>query len=345
MTYYHQLTLSERREIEYFLKEKKYTLRHIASLMGRHVSTISREIKKNRCPRLGKYWGKEAQLKHYVRKKYCKFQKRKILSNMKLKEYIDSHLRIGWSPSETAGKIAKDLGLIPGLESTSKTAIYEYLRSVHWELLSMEIWLQKMKKRRKKESLQKEVSKMKLSDRIFIDDRPTSINERLHFWDWEGDFIVSPKWKKGALLVLHERKSRFVLIRKLSLGTIDEVHNVIQRITRPLSAFNSLTLDNDILFRKHEELSWILQAPIYFCHPYHSWEKWGVEYSNRLIRRHIPKGTDISLVDEDYILNLEVALNTRPRKCIEYNTPLEVMQANEQFKMFEKYPSKMWRNL
>lgn len=345
MNHYQQLTLSERREIDYFLNEKKYSLRRIALLLQRHVSTISREIKKNACPRLWKYWGKEAQWKHYVRKKYCKFQKRKILSNMKLKEYIDIHLKVGWSPSETAGKIAKDLGLIPGLESISKTAIYAYLRSVHGELLSMEIGLQKMKKRKKKEALQVATSAMKLADRIFIDERPTSINERLHFWDWEGDFIVSPKEKKWALLVLHERKSRFVLIRKMRQGTIDEVHSVLHRIIRPLSTFNSLTLDNDILFRRHEELSRMIQAPIYFCHPYHSWKKWGVEYSHRLIRRYIPKGTDISHIDEDYILNLEVALNTRPRKCIDYNTPLEVMQQNEQFKIFETYPSKMWRKL
>ena len=100
---------------------------------------------------------------------------------MKLKEYIDTHLRIGWSPSEVAGSIAKDLGLTRGIESTSKTAIYAYLRSVHGELLSIEIGLQKVKKRKKKDVLRQQESTMKLSDRIFIDERPTCIDERLHF--------------------------------------------------------------------------------------------------------------------------------------------------------------------
>lgn len=100
---------------------------------------------------------------------------------MKLREYIDTHLQIGWSPSEVAGSIAKGLGLTRGIESTSKTAIYEYLRSVHGELLSMEIGLQKIRKRKKKDALKQQTSVMKLADRIFIDERPTSIDERLHF--------------------------------------------------------------------------------------------------------------------------------------------------------------------
>lgn len=342
---YRQLTLSERREISYFLYDKKYSLRHIARLLARNVSTIAREVGRNSCPKLQKYWWKEAHLKHYVRKKYCKFQKNKILSNMKLKEYIDTHLRIGWSPVEVANRIGIDLILVPGLESTSKTAIYSYLRSAHGQLLSMEIWLEKLKRRKKKESLQQSLSIPKLQDRIFIDQRPTNIDERLCFWDWEGDFIVSPRGKRWTLLVLHERKSRFVLIRKLSENTINELHSVIGRIIRPLKCMNSLTLDNDIMFRRHRELSDIIKAPVYFCHPYHSWEKWWVEYSNRLIRRFIPKWTDISTIDEDYILNLEVALNNRPRKCIEYQTPLEVMQEHEQFKTFTTYPCDIWRSL
>jgi IS30 family transposase len=115
-------------------------------------------------------------------------------------------------------------------------------------------------------------------------------------------------------------------------------------MTRPIKSFSSLTLDNDIAFRRHGELSCILKAPVYFCHAYHSWEKWGVEFSNRLIREYIPKGSDISQIPEEYILDLEVRLNNRPRKILQYKTPLEVMQENEQFHTFADYPctTKAW---
>ena len=73
--------------------------------------------------------------------------------------------------------------------------------------------------------------------------------------------------------MLHERKSRFVLIRKIEERNIEEVHRVMARMLRPIRNLSSLTLDNDIAFRRHKELSEILKAPIYFCHPYHSWEK------------------------------------------------------------------------
>jgi IS30 family transposase len=259
---------------------------------------------------------------------------------MKLREYITHHLKLWWSPEEVSGRIWSEIGL----HRIWKSSIYNYLRSAHGQLLAMDLDLEKIKKRKKKEKIQIEWG-MKLEDRIFIDKRPTSIDERLHFWDWEGDFIVSPKWKKWSLVVLHERKSRFVMIRKIESRTINEVHATIHRMLRIIQTCNSLTLDNDIAFRRHQELSEIIQAPIYFCHAYHSWEKWWVEFSNRLIREFIPKWTDISKVDEDYILNLEVALNNRPRKILSFRTPLEIMQENEQFTTFTDYPWETWREL
>ena len=87
--------------------------------------------------------------------------------------------------------------------------------------------------------------------------------------------------------------------------------------------------------QKHEEMSQILGVPVYFCHPYHSWEKGGVENTNKLIRRYVPKGTDISKMSEAYILMIETKLNTRPRKCLRFKTPGEVMQENNQLKIFQ----------
>ena len=95
---------------------------------------------------------------------------------------------------------------------------------------------------------------------------------------------------------------------------------------------NTLTLDNDIIFKKHKELSLMLGVPVYFCHPYHSWEKGGVENTNKLIRQYIPKGGDIFMYSDEYVKMIQGKLNTRPRKCLNYKTPMEVMMENEQFK-------------
>jgi len=100
---------------------------------------------------------------------------------------------------------------------------------------------------------------------------------------------------------------------------------------------NSLTLDNDIIFKKHKELSELLGRPIYFCHPYHSWEKGGVENINKLVRRYISKGSDISQYSDEDIQTIQDKLNNRPRKCLKYKTPCEVMVENNQFKKEIKY--------
>jgi len=113
--------------------------------------------------------------------------------------------------------------------------------------------------------------------------------------------------------------------------TADLVYRYIAELTGGV-LMNTLTLDNDIIFRKHKELSKLLGVPVYFCHPYHSWEKGGVENTNKLIRQYIPKGSDISQYTDAYIQMIQDKLNNRPRKCLKYKTPLEVMLQHSQLK-------------
>jgi IS30 family transposase len=136
--------------------------------------------------------------------------------------------------------------------------------------------------------------------------------------------------------VLHERKARYAIIRKIENVSIDTVHRFLADMTGGV-IMNTLTLDNDIVFRRHEEMSRILGVPVYFCHPYHSWEKGGVENTNKLIRRYVPKGCDISKLSNEYMLMIETKLNARPRKCLLYRTPLEVMNQNNLLKTFQKF--------
>lgn len=207
----------------------------------------------------------------------------------------------------------------------STKGIYKYIASVYGRRLEPHL---AYKGRKKKSHSRPKVTQLK--DRVFIDQRPKIVDARDRFGDWEGDFIVSGRDGSGALLVLHERKARYALIRKIDAPSIELVHRYLTEMTGSI-IMNTLTLDNDILFRKHAEVSRILGVPVYFCHPYHSWEKGGVENTNKLIRRYVRKGSDISRLSDEHVKEIQDRLNTRPRKCLKFKTPVEMMRAYDQF--------------
>lgn len=240
---------------------------------------------------------------------------------MRLEAYITKHLKRNWSPEQIAGRISQVCGLTP----VSHTTIYKWLRSVHGRQLEHELDL--LKKKRPKSKKPKVIQ---LEGRIFIDDRPDTVNKRNRYGDWEGDFIVSGKKYKTALLVLHERKSRYVLLKKVRHKTAREVEEALVELIQPLKDFKSLTLDNDIAFVHHEKISQDLEVPLFFCHPYASWQKGGVENTNLLIRRWIPKGANIDQWSDEEIASIEHWLNTLPRKILNFKTPLEIMLEHDQ---------------
>lgn len=315
---YKHIDRAERKEIALLLG-KAYSLRDIAKAMNRSVSSISEEIRNNSVK--GIYAPEKAAQKAYVNRKYSKYQGMKIVQRPSLRDYVEEKLKEDWSPEQISHRIKR---IETQFKYVSPKAIYKYVYSPYGELLG-DCLRYKGKKYRKDDG-----KTTPLENRVFIDERPQYVDKRLEFGDWEGDFIVSGKSGKGFLLVLHERKARYTLIRKLTAKTIDEVHRLIFESTGGV-ILNSLTLDNDIVFRRHEELSRLLGKPIYFCHPYHSWEKGSVENTNKLIRQYIPKGADISKYSDEYIRMVENRLNNRPRECLESRTPNEVMKQNNQF--------------
>jgi len=317
MKRYTHLDLAERGQVE-ILRSKGYSLRDIGKVLDRNSGTICRELKRKVN---GEYTTLKAHHKAYVKRKYSKYQGMKIRENMKLEQYITKHLKHGWSPEQISGRISEECKL----PVVSHTTIYSWLRSVHGRQLESE--LKNLKRKRNKKARKKVV---RLEGRVFIDDRPKSVDTREHFGDWEGDFIVSGKGSKAALLVLHERKSRYVLLRKVNHKTTREVEDSLVDMIKPLTNFRSLTLDNDVSFVHHEKISKDLKVPLFFCHPYASWEKGGVENSNLYLRRWIPKGSDISRWSNEEILDIELWMNSLPRKVLSFATPEEVMIQNKQ---------------
>lgn len=323
---YHHITKTERQEIALYLA-KKYTLRDIARMLGRSPNSISREIKLNSVK--GEYNPEKASHKAYVKRKYSKYQGMKVVEDGQLRSYVEEKIKNDWSPEEVAGRLKE---VDRDIKYASRGAIYKFVYSVYGRLLEQHL---RYKGKKRKRGKRPKVTQLK--NRVFIEKRPKIVGEKQRYGDWEGDFIVSGKSGKGVLIVLYERKATYVVIKRIFSRNCNVINSYVKEMTGGFVCFNSLTVDNDISFRKHEELSELLGAPVFFCHPYHSWEKGGVENINKLIRQYVPKGSDISEYSDRYVREIEAKLNTRPRKKLKYKTPLEVMLENNQFKTLKDY--------
>ncbi len=242
----------------------------------------------------------------------------KIVEDKKLQNFVDEKLLDDQSPEAIAGRIVQQEKFDI---TVSKDSIYRYIKSIHGR--KIESYRSKRKQRRRKRI----VIHPTLADRVFIEKRPKSIGLRSRYGDMEADFVVSGRGGSGILLVVVDRKSRQCFLTLIRVVTIENVHQKLLETQKRYPYIKSITLDNDILFRKHKLLSSLLGVPLYFCHPYHSWEKGTVENTNKYIRRDIPKGKDLSKYTDEYIQLLEEKLNRRAMKCLNYMTPQEVYES------------------
>lgn len=320
MKKYTQISKSERLEISILL-EKGYSIRSIAKVMDRPPSTISREIERNKKKKTDVYDPFYAEQKTRTRRKNSKYQGMKIWGDNDLREYIEDKMKLGWSPDVISGRMKIDnLSFY-----VSKTSIYDFIYSAYGQYLDKYLYSKQERKKRRQKKLKKEYIK----DRTCIEKRPPTIEERRYLGHYEADTIVSGKrYGSSSLSVLIDRKSRFVEIQKLNSLKPEENRLAIESMISNLNRVKSITFDNGFENRYHFKLG----IPTYFCHPYSSWEKGGVENVNRLIRRYIKKGSDISMYSEEYIEEIKNKLNNTPRKILGYKTPFEIMYENKQFK-------------
>ncbi|MEK7566565.1 MAG: IS30 family transposase [Patescibacteria group bacterium] len=279
------------------------------------VSTISDEIKLNSVN--GIYDPKKADHKSYVRRKYSKYQGMSIVADSKLQKFVDEKLYDDQSPKNIAGRIKKHEKHLPPV---SKNSIYRYIESVYGRNIENHRNARKKRRRGGRRKINE-----KLKDRTFIDQRPISIGKRARIGDAEADFIVSGKSRKGIILVVADRKSRAPFLEQILDVTIENVHQAFVRIKKRFPELRTVTTDNDILFQRFKELEKLLGVKIYFCHPYHSWEKGTVENINGYIRKDIPKSSDISKYSKEFIQSIEDKLQRRIIELLDHKTPLEVL--------------------
>jgi IS30 family transposase len=271
----------------------------------------------------GEYVPAKAQHKATVRRKAAKFQGMSIVRERKLQHFIEAELLKQQFPQAIAGRLATGA---EGLPYISTNSIYRYIDSAHGRKLEYELKVlkQKRKGRRKRPPVET------LGSRSFIDDRPSVITNRERVGDLEADFIVSGRTGTGYLLTAVDRKIRYGFIRKILPVTIVNVEAAFLDIKRQFPELTSVTLDNDILFRFHERLQQLLGVPVYFTHPYSSWQKGSIENLNGQIRKYVKKGADISQYDEKYLKFTIGRLNSRFMSVLDYKTPQECLDKYRQ---------------
>lgn len=299
---YHQLRYEERVQIE-LLKRSGVSIRGIAGLLERSPNTISRELREKQVHAV--YLPKKAHHKTYYRRYLSKRQCLKVARDPYLTKFVDTHVRLNWSPERMSGYL-KSAGY---LVSTKAIYRFVYARSLDGYLL-----IRSRRKRARRHRPQWN------DGRKYIEQRPGIVTSG----HYEADFIVS-RHNQGSLLVVVDKYTRRAWVEKIPNRKHAVVTRAFKSIFRNINV-KTLTLDNDISFSHWRKLEKQLQTSIYFTHPYRSWEKGLVENTNRWIRLFVPKRCDIDLVPQAKIQIALHYLNEIPRQCLGYKTTMEVYQ-------------------
>lgn len=313
---YNHLTADERDEIA-VLRAGGASLAEIGEQLGRDKSTISRELRRNRATgRRTAYYAQSAHQRS--RHRWFESHQKERMSDPALKAYVEEKIRSKLSPELIAGRIGMDR---PGL-SISHESIYRYIYAEARYLIPC---LARGRWARRKRGYSRKQRKPHIPNRTDISLRPGVVSTREEPGHWESDAMVS-RQSKEALNALVERTSRLTLLTKLSGATAEHTSGAITQRLRVIAPVlrQSITYDNGSENAWHEKVNKALGTKSYFCAPYRSWEKGTVENTIGLVRRWLPKKTNLADIPDDKIIEIEAWLNNRPRKCLGFKTPLEV---------------------
>lgn len=324
MTYKH-LTFAQRCKIAAYWKVGNLQ-NEIAKELGVSESTISRELKRN-IRWNGVYSPEQAQSNYNGRRKHSR--KEKKLTD-ELKAIIREKIELEWSPEQISG-----YGKRHRLFKISHECVYQFVLKDKKAGGQLYLHLRRGKKKYKKRyGSAKRIGAIK--NRVFIDDRPKIVDEKIRVGDWEIDTIVG-KQHQRAIVTLVGRITKKTLISQVIPKRADSVTNQTMTLLEPFKDYVfTITADNGCEFAQHERIAGTLEAKIFFAHPYHSWECGLNENTNGLIRQYIPKGSDLNDVDEENISHIMDRLNNRPRKALGYATPNERFQEHSKMLHCEK---------
>ncbi len=320
MSYTH-LTLSERKYLQELLSEGN-SLRKIASILERSPSTISREIKRNRAKYKphrkpdNKYWYNHWRAHNlYIRRR--REQVRAALHPDTAQwDYIVDKLKVFWSPEEIANRWNKDH---PKEKALCVSTIYRYIKLGKF----LEITEKRNLRRRGKFMLPRNSCYNSIQPDRIIPQWPVEIRNRIRIGDWEGDTVYGGVGK-GLLVSLVDRKTRYLRIGLLRKRTAEGTREVIEKLLRGLPV-KSISLDNGSEFSEFRKLEENIHTLVYFAEPHKPWQRGTNENTNDIIRFFFPKGFDFRTVTDEDIQVVEDLINNRPRKCLGWKTPAEVL--------------------
>ncbi|MBU6430990.1 IS30 family transposase [Patescibacteria group bacterium] len=251
----------------------------------------------------------------YVRMRAKRKEGKKIALDGALRTFVEDGLMDDQSPEAIEGRIKH---VETNLERTSAFAIRRFIKSPYGRRIEAHR-LKVFKKKCRSHPL-----KATMDGKRIISKRPKRINDRKGLGHMEGDFIVSGKSGKGIILTLTDRKVRKSLLERIPPVSVANVERALARMKRRYPRIQSITFDNDLLLLEHKRLEKKLSITIYFCHPRSPWEKPSIEHLNKILRRYIPKGSDISRYSRRFIRKLEEKVNRRFMECLGFLTPDEV---------------------
>ena len=307
---YTQLTREQRYQIN-ILKKAGHNQTYIATMIGCHKSTISREVRRNR----GQKGYRHYQASELALDRRCEGYRSRIA--WQTWQEVERLLRQDWSPQQICGRLR-----LEKRPSVSHEWIYLHIYDDKRRGGTLHRHLRSQKKQRKRYSGY--LRRGQIPNRTSIEQRPEIVASKGRFGDWEVDTIVGAR-HKGGILSAVERKSKLTRLRKLTTKTAAETRDNSIALLAPLAAWvHTITVDNGKEFCEHELIASGLQAHIYFAHPYASWERGLNENTNGLVRQYFPKKYEFSRITDQALQQVEDLLNNRPRKTLDYRTPNEV---------------------
>jgi IS30 family transposase len=296
----------------------------IGRRIGRHRSTVGRELRRFRrhpsWPYYRQYMPDSAQVMACERR--AKPRGARWTRHRPLLAYVLRKLRQEWSPQQIAGRLPVDFPHDPQMRVSHQT-IYTHIAADRKSGGSLHKRLRQSHKLRRK-AYGTGPRRCRIPHRVGIEHRPVEAQSRRQSGHWEADTMMA---RGGRLATCVERKSRYVLIGRLSDGRALEFNAAAVRLFKriPRSQRKTITTDNGSEFVEHQSLSRRLGFKTYFANPYSSWERGTNENTNGLIRQYVRRETDLKGFSYQRVARIAHKLNNRPRKCLNYQTPAEVL--------------------
>ena len=311
---YRQITFAERYTLG-LLRRDGASAAAIARTLGRHRSSISREVRRNATHHDGTY---RPQLADWYARGRRSHSRRNTQFTRTDWARVETLVREDWSPEQVAGRLRRD-----GILAISHETIYRYLwadKVAGGQLYRHLRGARKLKRKR----YGAYDSRGRLAGKRPIAARPSGASNRSRFGHWEGDTMLGAGQAGPCVLTLVERKSGFLMVGKLEQRTGAHVNQRAQQlITSQPRPVRTITVDNGTEFHSYAALEARIPARFYFATPHHAWERGTNENTNGLLRQYLPKGASMSTLSQHDCNRIATKLNRRPRKRLGYRTPEE----------------------